>query len=132
MEAGRVGAPNGAARGALEQDGYLGPVPLLTPTECRRVVHHLARSDLPAAAIWDKGRAVGDRMLYDIASRPAILEVVTAALGPDVVLWGASAVSRAPGQAHAWHSDIESSDPEVASSPCGSGSRTRPASRRSR
>jgi quercetin dioxygenase-like cupin family protein len=97
---------------AFARDGYLGPVPLFTPVECRRIAEYLRREDTPAPAGWSKGRAVHERFLYDLATRPALLDRVTALLGDDVVLWGASSVKRKPGQAHPWHSDIESCGPD--------------------
>ena len=45
-------------RATFERDGYLGPVGLLDPAECRRLVDYLARTDLPEPAVWSKGRAV--------------------------------------------------------------------------
>ena len=91
------------------RDGFVGPLPLFTPAECQRIAAYLHRSEHPAPADWKKGRAVNERFLYDLAIRPALLENVTALLGDDVVLWGVSAVTRWPGDAQAWHSDIESS-----------------------
>jgi mannose-6-phosphate isomerase-like protein (cupin superfamily) len=96
----------------LSRDGYVGPVRVLTSEECKRVVAYLRRTDLPEPPVWEKARAVRERLLFDLATRPAILDPVRASLGPDVVLWGVSAVWRAPGQAHPWHSDIESCGPE--------------------
>ena len=96
-------------RATFERDGYLGPVGLLAPAECRRLVDYLARTDVPAPAVWSKGRAVHERYLFDIATQPAILDCVANLLGDDVVLWGVSAVRRKPGDVHPWHSDIESS-----------------------
>lgn len=96
------------AGSTLARDGYVGPVSLLSTTECRLVAAYLGRGDNPTPDVWEKARATGERFLYDLATRPAILESVTAALGPDVVLWGVSAVTRAPGERHPWHSDIES------------------------
>lgn len=92
----------------LARDGYVAPIPLFTAAECRRIAAYLRRDDLPEPAVWEKGRAVSEPFLFELATRPAVLEPVTAALGSDVVLWGVSAVSRAPRQRHAWHSDIES------------------------
>lgn len=94
------------------RDGYLGPVPLFTPVECRRIAEYLRREDLPAPAAWSKGRAVHERFLYELATRPAILDRVAAMVGENVILWGASPVVRQPGQVHPWHSDIESCGPE--------------------
>lgn len=98
--------------GAFERDGYFGPIRLFDETECRRIAAYLARTDLPAPADWGKGRAVHEPLLYALATRPELLSRVTSILGEDVILWGASAVVRGPGDIHPWHSDIESSDPE--------------------
>ena len=96
----------------LERDGFLGPIELFTQAECRLIAAYLRRPDLDEPPVWEKARAAHERLLYDLATRPALLEPVTAALGPDVVLWGVSAVARAPGRTHPWHSDIESCAPE--------------------
>jgi quercetin dioxygenase-like cupin family protein len=94
------------------QDGYLGPVPLFTAAECRRIAAYFRREDTPPPAGWSKGRAVHERFLFELATRPAVLDRVGALLGDDVILWGASSVQRKPGQVHPWHSDIESCAPE--------------------
>ena len=93
-------------------EGVLGPIRLFTPPECRRIVKYLHDHDHPAPADWEKGRAVHERFLFDLAVHPSIMAQVTAVLGNDAVLWGASEVSRDPGGRHPWHSDIESSDPK--------------------
>ena len=98
--------------GAFQRDGFLGPVRLFSAVECRQIAAYLARTDLPAAAEWGKGRAVHERYLHDLATRPELLSLVTPILGRDVILWGASAVKRGPGDIHPWHSDIESSAPD--------------------
>ncbi|HJS46786.1 MAG TPA: cupin domain-containing protein [Gemmatimonadales bacterium] len=95
----------------FDRDGYLGPVRLFSPEECRRIASYLRRDDTPAPAGWSKGRAVHERFLYDLATRPALVGRVAELLGEDVVLWGASHVARRPGQVHPWHSDIESCAP---------------------
>jgi mannose-6-phosphate isomerase-like protein (cupin superfamily) len=95
----------------IVRDGYLGPVAVLSSTECAQVAAYLRRDDLPPPE-WEKSRAVHERFLYELATRPAILGRVSTALGSDVVLWGILAVWRQPGQVHPWHSDIESCGPE--------------------
>jgi mannose-6-phosphate isomerase-like protein (cupin superfamily) len=97
---------------AFERDGYVGPVRVLDRRERRALGAYLRRSDVPETETWSKGRAARERVLYDLAVRPEILGRVTALLGEDVVLWGASAVRRRPHQVHPWHSDIESCAPE--------------------
>jgi mannose-6-phosphate isomerase-like protein (cupin superfamily) len=94
------------------RDGYLGPIPVFTQTECRRIADYLRRKPTPAPAGWDKARAVHERFLYELATSPALLAPITEFLGDDVILWGASAVRRVPGQVHPWHCDIESCAPE--------------------
>ena len=94
------------------EDGFVGPLQVLTPAECRRVATYLRRGEHPAPAEWEKGRAVHERIVYELAVQPVLLSRVTALLGPDVVLWGASAVFRGPGEVHPWHSDFESSAPD--------------------
>ena len=94
------------------RDGYLGPIPVFTPAECRQIARYLRRKDTPPPAAWSKSRAVHERFLYDLATRPAILDRVAAILGDDVVLWGVNPALRQPGQVHPWHSDIESCAPE--------------------
>lgn len=96
----------------LVRDGYVGPVAVFTPSECGRIATYLRRDDLPEPSVWPKGRAVQERFLYDLATCPAIVGRVTGVLGENVVLWGASAVQREPGDVHPWHSDIESCGPE--------------------
>lgn len=66
----------------------------------------------PAPLDWVKGRAATSRLVYEVATLPEVLDPVKAALGRDVVLWGASVVTRAPREVHPPHVDIETSAPE--------------------
>jgi quercetin dioxygenase-like cupin family protein len=91
----------------LAQLGFAGPLPIFSAPECQRLLR-LLRADPPRPREWDKDLAVGSRLVYEIAALPAIARVVEAVLGAEVVLWGASLVERAAGQAHPWHTDIES------------------------
>lgn len=67
--------------------------------------------DDPAPLDWVKGRAPTSRLIYEVATRPDVLDPVKAALGSDVVLWGASLATRGPGTVHPPHVDIETSAP---------------------
>ena len=104
--------PSEAAVQAFAREGFLGPLRLFGPAECQGIAAYLQRDDHPAPLDWTKGRAVHERLVYELATDPALLRILTSLLGPDIVLWSASAVSRRPGAVHPWHSDIESSDPE--------------------
>ena len=96
------------AASQIAEQGYAGPVPLLSPQECHRFLQSAndARSAPPLD--WDKGYAATSRAFYEIGTHPAIIELVVALLGEDVMLWGASIQNRPPGAVHPWHCDIES------------------------
>jgi quercetin dioxygenase-like cupin family protein len=98
--------------GSFEQEGFLGPISVLSPEACSTLATYLRKSLKPPPADWSKGRAVTDRIIYELSIHPRLLDVLSPLLGPNFVLWGASVVKRAPGQAHPWHTDIESSSPE--------------------
>jgi mannose-6-phosphate isomerase-like protein (cupin superfamily) len=93
--------------------GFFGPIPVLDRDECHAILGHLLSRRRPAPLDWDKGQAVTSRPVYQVATRPEILEPVKAVLGRDVLLWGAILVSRRPGDVHRPHVDIEASDPEA-------------------
>ncbi|MEP6937369.1 MAG: phytanoyl-CoA dioxygenase family protein [Chthoniobacterales bacterium] len=50
-------------------------------------------------------------MLYDLATRPALVALLRPLLGENFLLWGASLIVREPAQVHPWHCDIESCNP---------------------
>ena len=94
------------------RDGFIGPVPVLTAGECASLAAHLESDECPAPAVWEKGRAVSDPRLRELASDPRILKLLTPILGDDISLWGASVARRKAGQVHRWHCDIESAAPD--------------------
>jgi mannose-6-phosphate isomerase-like protein (cupin superfamily) len=92
------------------QTGFRGPLRVLTKEECRRFLRAVDLRPQPALD-WEKGLAATSRAYYEVATQPAILDVVSELLGGDVILWGASIQRRVPKAVHPWHSDIETSDP---------------------
>jgi len=94
----------------FNREGFLGPVPILSPSECRAVREHL-RASCPAPADWSKGLAATDWVMAHLGGNPRLLELLTPMLGENIVLWGCSVVRRGPGETHPWHVDIETSDP---------------------
>jgi uncharacterized cupin superfamily protein len=89
--------------------GYFGPVPVFTEYQCRLVMKHFRLGHHRVSPDWPKDFAVSDRFFYELARRPPLLELLKEVLGDDIVLWGASVVVRMPGEAHVFHTDIESS-----------------------
>ena len=93
------------------EQGYAGPVRVLSARECQRFLRAARDARRQPPLDWSKGHAVSSRAFYEISTHPAIIEVVGALLGEDVMLWGVSIQNRAPGAVHPWHSDIESATP---------------------
>lgn len=94
----------------LASQGYARPVPVFSTAECRWLMGAL-ENHFERPAQWYKGWAVSKRSFYEVAVDWRILSHVKAALGENVLLWGACLVHRMPGEVHPWHSDIESSAP---------------------
>src|SRR5690349_21814525 len=74
--------------------GFAGPIRILSPVQCRRFLRAADEARLTPPIDWDKGHAVTSRAFYEIATHPSILQVVSNLLGPDIMLWGASLLSR--------------------------------------
>src|SRR6266480_5532536 len=96
-------------RDSFGRDGFIGPITLFTRAQCKLVMCHFRRGDLPAPLEWAKGQAASDCLIFDLATRPALLARLRLLLGNDILLWGASLITREPNEIHPWHSDIESS-----------------------
>ena len=96
---------------AFVRDGFVGPFNVLTERERSRIATYAAGIDASAAQ-WSKGLAAHDRVMFELAMNPTLVERVVELLGDDVVVWGCGLVRRAPGDAHLWHTDIESCAPE--------------------
>jgi len=105
-----IAGSNSEAVAAFNERGYLEPIQTFSRAECRRLLSALQRHP-SAAAYWEKGWATVAPAFYALATHERILDLVTALLGDDVLLWGASLQTRTPRAVHPWHTDIESSDP---------------------
>lgn len=97
----------GSGRGDFAATGYIGPIPIFTRKECRRIQELVKYA--PPPLDWNKGRAASSRVFFELGSHRAILDHVTELLGDDVMLWGASLLKKRPGNVHPWHTDIETS-----------------------
>jgi quercetin dioxygenase-like cupin family protein len=103
-----VRAPGGAIADQFTELGYLSPIRVLSPRQCAQFLQAVTESNARPED-WEKGNAVSSRLFYEIATHPVLIETLTRLLGEDVMLWGASIITRRPGEIHPWHSDIESS-----------------------
>jgi mannose-6-phosphate isomerase-like protein (cupin superfamily) len=95
----------------LHRDGVVAPLKLFDKAECRRLLASLTDGKISPAA-WQKGCAVVSRPWYDLATDPRIVGLVTPILGRDVILWGASCLTKRVDEIHPCHTDVESSAPE--------------------
>lgn len=89
--------------------GFLEPVDILTPPACASFHEAaLAARRRQPPLDWPKGLAASAHVFHEMATHPAILQPVCALLGDDVMVWGATIMTRGPGGVHPWHSDMES------------------------
>lgn len=107
---GMLEQPAECIQAQLAAQGFADPVRVFPDEECSWLIENLERAP-EAPADWFKGRAVTARAFYEAAVDWRIISRISAALGEDVMLWGATLVLREPRQVHPWHSDIESCAP---------------------
>jgi quercetin dioxygenase-like cupin family protein len=103
-------SPTGVRRHCerIAERGYSVPIDVLSPAQCRRFLRAVDDRRRAPPLDWDKGCAATSRAFYELAMHPAIIGIVSTVLKEGVMLWGASIQERRPGEAHPWHSDIES------------------------
>ena len=58
------------------ENGYIGPVKVLTREECRQLLAHIDEADYPLIPDWHKGLAVSCPEVYRVAAMPAVLDKV--------------------------------------------------------
>jgi uncharacterized cupin superfamily protein len=95
-------------RSDLSLLGFEGPIRAFSEDQCAMIMRHWQHVNKRKIPIWPKALAVYDRVFYDLATRPVLVDRVCAHLGPNFVLWGSSVVVRKPGRRHSWHCDVES------------------------
>ena len=98
-------------RSLFEDQGYLPPIRVFTALECQVVLDRLRRAPARPPLDWQKSWAAVSNDYAAVAADDRILDLVTSLLGDDVILWGASLITRTPNQVHPWHTDIESASP---------------------
>jgi mannose-6-phosphate isomerase-like protein (cupin superfamily) len=91
------------------RDGFIAPITVFTRAQCELTMCHFRRGNSPTPFKWGKGQAASDRLIFGLATRPALLARLRLLLGNDILLWGASLITREPNEIHPWHCDIESS-----------------------
>jgi non-heme Fe2+,alpha-ketoglutarate-dependent halogenase len=121
---------SGRGPGSYERDGFAGPFVALEPHEMAAIVPRVDElftmkrrpMDISAASyttepdrieerdgdmeeVWNAHRR--DRVVFDLATHPAVLAEVTRVAGPDVLLWRSQFWIKEPGARRLeWHQDI--------------------------
>ncbi len=91
-------------------NGYVGPFALCSPDEMSEWRERIVRDVLathPPHNIREQSRHLDSRIVYDLCSHPAIVDRMTAILGPDLVLWRSNFFTKEPGGLEIpWHQDF--------------------------
>jgi hypothetical protein len=90
----------------FSEQGFVQIRQVLSANECSDFLRKAATA--PPPLDWLKGHGAGSPVFYEIAARREIVDRVAEVLSEDVMLWGASVLTKAPSAVHPWHTDIES------------------------
>jgi hypothetical protein len=107
-KAARRGVASSPEAAAFHRDGFIAPVGLLTPAQCELILKHYWLDPRRDQRRGRKALGASDRLFNDIATRPALLQLLKTLLGDDIILWGTRVITQEPGGVHDWHTDIES------------------------
>ena len=96
---------------AYRRDGYVHPLPCLSPAETARLragieAYERESGEQATLVIRNKGH-LKLRMLYDLVHDPRILDAVESVIGPDIMCWSSSLFVKEPHDPAfvAWHQD---------------------------
>jgi len=87
------------------------PFPMFRAAE-RRVVARYLEDAGSSDSEWFKGRAAVEPFMLALGRNPTAVGLLRNVLRENIVIWGASSVTRRPRQIHHWHSGIESASPD--------------------
>jgi non-heme Fe2+,alpha-ketoglutarate-dependent halogenase len=93
------------------RDGYLSPIPVLSPDEVARYRSAVEELEERIAGIADISRLYQPQLhyawAYELATHPRLLDAIECLLGPDILIHSASIFSKGPQtRAHVdWHQD---------------------------
>lgn len=95
----------------FHDNGFLGPFQLTTPEEMQRLDAELERcvfqTEGPAPGAPQQSRHMDCPLVYDLATRPQILDRAESLYGADLILWATYFFSKPPGGKEIpWHQDL--------------------------
>lgn len=94
----------------FHQNGYLGPYEAVSPEDMAGIREHIDTEVLtrpgPSRSIV-QSRHMDSRVVYDLATQPAILDRAASLYGPDLILWATNFFNKEPGGLEIpWHQDM--------------------------
>ena len=95
----------------FHDEGYLGPIMAVTPEEMAGIRNHIdtvvLQKDGPNPKTRLQSRHMDSRVIFDLASHPAIIGRMRSLYGPDLILWATNFFSKEPGGSEIpWHQDL--------------------------
>jgi len=95
----------------FHDEGYLGPYAAVSPEEMAVIRNHIdtvvLQKDGPNPRTRLQSRHMDSRILFDLASHPAIIGRMRSLYGPNLVLWATNFFSKDPGGSEIpWHQDL--------------------------
>jgi len=94
----------------FHENGYLGPFPTVTPREMDAIRAHLDEHVIarpgPNPETPLQSRHMDSRVVYDLATHPAIVDRAASLYGPHLILWATNFFKKDPGGLRIpWHQD---------------------------
>jgi len=95
----------------FHDEGYLGPITAVTPEEMAVIRNHIdtvvLQKDGPNPRTRLQSRHMDSRVIFDLASHPAIIGRMKSLYGPDLILWATNFFNKEPGGIEIpWHQDL--------------------------
>jgi ectoine hydroxylase-related dioxygenase (phytanoyl-CoA dioxygenase family) len=95
----------------FHEEGYLGPYTAVTPEVMADIRNHIdtvvLQKDGPSPKSRFQSRHMDSRVVYDLASHPAIIDRMRSLYGNDLVLWATNFFCKEPGGSEIpWHQDL--------------------------
>jgi len=94
---------------AFHRDGFLGPFPTYTAEEMAAIRDHIDTQVInrpgPSPSRL-QSRHMDSRVVFDLASHPAIIDRMASLYGPNLILWATNFFNKEPGGCEIpWHQD---------------------------
>ena len=95
----------------FHEQGYLGPHAAVSPDEMAKIRQHMDTNVLlregPNPRSIVQSRHMDSKVVFDLASHPAIIDRMASLYGPHLILWATNFFNKEPGGSEIpWHQDL--------------------------